>query len=136
MNHEAHIRMPGHARQMGSSALQIDHEQNVVCRQARPSPDFRGEEVDGSDVSPVGLQERPPGGGTFWGGPDPILLEDRGDRRSGHTVSQPLQFALDTALAPSRVGGRHLHDQPLDLPENAWAPSPPGLKRPLQGDQL
>lgn len=65
-----------------------------------------------------------------------MFLERLGDRRSRDPVVELLQLALDTAVAPVRVVGRHPHDQLADrLHDSGTADALAGV-RPLRGDQL
>ena len=65
-----------------------------------------------------------------------MLLEDRGDGRPCHAMTQILQRALDARVAPARILGRHPHDQAANLREHV-GPSGAALRvRPFPRDEL
>ena len=68
--------------------------------------------------------------------PDPLRLEDSGDRRSSDLMPHVLQCASDPRVAPGGILLRHPHHEPADFGENARTTAPPLRIHPLVRDQL
>ena len=62
---------------------------------------------------------------------DALLLQDRGNGRPRHAMTQILQRALDAGGAPDRILGRHPHGQAANLQEHAGPSRPTPRVRPF-----
>ena len=65
-----------------------------------------------------------------------MLLQDRGNGRPRHAVTEILYRALDARVAPTRILGRHSHDEPANLQEHGRPARPTPRARPFPGDEL
>jgi hypothetical protein len=65
-----------------------------------------------------------------------LLLENRGDRRPCHAMTEVLQRALDARVAPGRVLGRHPHDEAANLRKRVGPPGAAPAMRPFPRDKL
>jgi hypothetical protein len=65
-----------------------------------------------------------------------VGLQDPGNRRATHAMSDVLQRALDPGVAPRRIVLRHPDDEALDFFEPAATVRPPLRVRPFPSDEL
>jgi hypothetical protein len=90
-----------HAEQVDAASVDFDHEQDIEAAQA---DGVEMKEVGGEQACGLVSQEAAPVRvDSSWCRADPVGGDDASDRAFPDAVAEPGQFALDAAMAPSRV---------------------------------
>ncbi len=96
---------------LDSPALEVDDEEDEISNQACPREHFDAKEVSCSDRAPMGLQERLPRHSLPADRVEAVLEQDPFDRISTDLVSQVVERASDSGVAPAGVVASHSEDQ-------------------------
>jgi hypothetical protein len=121
---------------MHAARRQFDDKERVIRHQPADRPHLGGEEIRGGDRAPVGGQKRTPRHRSLRHWTDPVRAEAVRDRRPRDPMSEVLQGALDSTVAPGGILPRHPDGQLTDLTEHAGASHSPSLSGPLPRDEL
>jgi len=115
-----------HAAQHYPSSLELEEEQDVVCRQASPREHLHGKEVGSCEYGHVRPNELFPPRilAAFRCRPHPVPAENVADGLIRHVVSDVGQGSRDPVVAPGRVLAGEADDQLFGLTGD---PRPTGL---------
>jgi hypothetical protein len=103
LEHERLIWVRRRAHDGDTPRLQFNHEHRVVRDQTVDGPDLGCEEIRRRELTPVRSQKCLPRGRALPARWNALLLENRGDRRPCHAMTEILQRALDARVAPAWV---------------------------------
>ena len=110
----------GTASEMNPSRADLDEEEHIQCFQAQG---FHREEITRQQLVLVLAREGTPGAalpGTQRCGRDMLAFEHVSNGGAPNTIAQFAQFALDFAIAPTRILSGQAHDQRFEFRRDTW----------------
>ena len=138
LHHPGFVRSRRDASDLDATRRQLDHEEDIEGDETTWSPDLDGEKVSSGEHAPVGLEELTPrrSFAALGSRVDSVLLEDVGDCRSANAVTDILQSALDSSVAPARILSSHSDGQVRDDLHDPSSPRTTPFVGPLLGNEL
>jgi hypothetical protein len=124
--------MSGHAQDVHRAGAHFHDKQDVKPAQA---DGVEGEKVGGQQTGGLSAEEGSPAGVCSpWCRPEACSGQDSADRTGPQAVSEPDEFAVDSAVPPGRILVRYAQDQVAQFVADRWAAT---LVRigPFSGDQ-
>ena len=117
LRHPGFMRLTRDAGDLHGARLQLHDKEDDVPDQPAQGQYLDGEKVRRRQTVPMSRQEGLPRclRTALWRGHDAVVLEDRFDRVSGDVVTEVLEPAADTRVAPRRVLLRHADDKRGDV---------------------
>jgi len=117
LQHPCLIRVRRDSTQGHSASSQFNHEEDVLSRQALPTPHLNRKEITGCKELPVSFEKHRPRDAAAAGRRrlNQMILENATNRAAPNLDFQIEQSAMNSCVSPTRILLSHAHDELLDV---------------------